>query len=113
MAQAFPLSRFLGRALLVVARVSAVILSMVLLSLPFRGTDWQEFNSNTLLGIFYQPWLSVVLAIGMLAYLAARFRLIPKHQARMTDMLYLAVVVGVLGVLQAIAYLPVLQAPPV
>lgn len=117
MAQAFPITRFIGRALIALARISAVILSVILLILPLRGSEWQALNqgagSNTLLHILFQPWVSIVLATAMLAYLVARFKLIPRPQTRMTDMLYLAIVVGLLGALQAVAYLPILQAPTI
>ncbi|MFC4257407.1 hypothetical protein ACFOZ5_00015 [Marinobacter lacisalsi] len=114
MAQPFPVSRFLGRALIALARISAVFLSLALLAFPLQGDSILEFNQGagaSVLETLMHPWLTIVLGIAMLAYLVARFKVIPKPNARVSDLLYLAIVIGLLAGLQAIAYLAVLQAP--
>lgn len=116
MAQPFPVSRFLGRAMIALARVSAVVLSLALLAFPLQRDSMLEFSQGagaSALETLMHPWLTIVLGIAMLAYLFARFRLIPKPNGRASDLLYLAIVIVLLAGLQAIAYLPVLQAPPI
>lgn len=116
MAQPFPVSRFLGRALIMLARVSAVILSLALLAFPLQRDTVLAFNQGagaSVLETLMHPWLTISLGIAMLAYLVARFKLIPKANAQISDLLYLASVVAILGSFQALAYLPVLQAQPI
>ena len=110
MSQTLPVSRFIGRALMALARISAVILSLVLLSLPLQGDQWPEFHqgsSYVFVDALLQPWVAVVLAATMISYLVVRFKFIPKPRTRMTDLVYLTIVVVLLGGFQAVAYLPV------
>lgn len=122
MVQAFPVTRAFGRGLVWIARMSAIILSLALLAFPFQRQAFVSVRaegasgksaSSALFDLIMQPWLSALLALAMAVFLVARFRLIPDHYYRITDVIYLGIVVALLAGLQALAYLPLLLAPSV
>lgn len=122
MAGAFPVSHFLGRSLLVLCRLSAVFLSVVLLSFPLQRDPVREISSalygegspamgSRLLEQLMSPWLSVVLVGLMIAWCVFRWRVRSSWLARVADVGYLFVVVLLLSALYSLVYLPVLTAP--
>lgn len=67
-------------------------------------------NSRVVDGIF-RPWLTVVLLICMVGYLYFRARMRPSICRRLTDLVYLFVVVLLMLAVQVVVYLPALDAP--
>lgn len=122
MKRSFPITRFFGRALLFLARISAVFLSLALLAIPFNRNGFQEISNglydsgaplmgSNLLDFLMQPWLAAVLGLSMLIYVYARFRLISADRRRISDLSYLATVAILMMGLQVALYLPAIQAP--
>lgn len=122
MTSAFPITGLLGRALLFLAHLSAIFLSLALLAIPFNRNGFQQisnglYNSgaplmgSNLLDFLMQPWLAAVLGLGMLIYVYARFRLISADRRRISDLSYLATVAVLMMGLQVALYLPAIQAP--
>lgn len=122
MVVAFPITRAIGRGLIWLVRISAVIFSLALLAFPFQREAFLSARPNgasgkgvgsVLFDLLMQPWLSALLAVTMVVFLIARIRLIPDRYYRLTDMIYFGMVTALLAALQALAYLPALLAPPV
>lgn len=122
MTHSFPITRFFGRTLLLLGRITAVCLSLSLLTLPFNRNSFQEISNrlygpetplmgSSLLDFLMQPWLAAAFALPMMAYVYARFRLIPAERRKITDLSYLAIAALLMAAFQAALYLPVLQAP--
>lgn len=122
MSSSFPIARWLGRGGLLFARVAAFILSLALLAIPLLrpgvqsvsnslyGPESPLMNSTVVDGIF-RPWLTVVLLICMVGYLYFRARMRPSTRRRLTDLVYLFVVVLLMLAVQVVVYLPALDAP--
>ncbi|WP_133166216.1 hypothetical protein [Marinobacter fuscus] len=121
---AFPLTRLIGRVLLFLSRCAAAVLSFALLTVPFGRGGFQEMSDgiygseaplmgSNLLDFLVQPWISVLFAFFMLAYVYIRFRYMPIARRRLGDLSYLAVVSALMMGFQLAFYLPVVKAPAV
>ncbi|PSF08275.1 hypothetical protein C7H09_08925 [Marinobacter fuscus] len=76
------------------------------------GSEAPLMGSN-LLDFLVQPWISVLFAFFMLAYVYIRFRYMPIARRRLGDLSYLAVVSALMMGFQLAFYLPVVKAPAV
>lgn len=121
MASAFPVTRFFGRASLLTARIIAIGISIALLTVPLTGREFLQFGEEiygpdaplmglNILDFLMQPWLTVVLALGMLTYLYMRFRIIAVERRLVADLSYLLAVTAAMVMLQVAFYHPVLGA---
>lgn len=122
MGRAFPVTRFIGRALLFLSRCAAFVLSFALLALPFSRDGYQEVSDgiygsgaplmdSMLLDFLIRPWVTVLLGLMMLCYVYARFYLIPSTMRSISDLAYLAATYALMMGFQLALYLPVVTAP--
>ncbi len=121
MASAFPITRFFGRVSLLMARLIAIGVSIALLTVPLTGSEFRQFGDEiygpdaplmglNILDFLMQPWLTVVLALGMLTCLYMRFRIIAVERRLVADLSYLLTVTAAMVMLQVAFYHPVLGA---
>lgn len=122
MRKPFPLARLSGRALLFVARASAVFLSAVLLLLPLARPAFQDI-SNALYGaeaplmsshiadIILRQGAVIAATIMMAIYIYYRLRVMPRNMRAVADVAYLVVVTAIILFVLLLLYRPVLQAP--
>ncbi len=119
MTQAFPVTRLVGRALVLLARIASIILSLALLTIPLQSRAMQDVSEEIkrteldsfLLKVVTSSGLSAALALVMLTYLIVRFKMIPNSKKRTCDLLYFLGAVSILAFYQAVMYLPVIRAP--
>ncbi len=121
MASAFPITRFFGRVSLLMARIIAIGVSVALLTIPLTGREFQQLGDQVygpdaplmgsdILDFLVQPWLTAVLALGMLTYLYMRFRIIAVERRLVADLSYLLTVTAAMVMFQVAFYYPVLGA---
>ena len=122
MRKPFPLARLSGRALLFVARASAVLLSAVLLLLPLARPAFQDMSyglygadaplmDSHIAEMILRQGAAIAASVMMAIYIYYRIKVIPGHMRAVADVAYLVVVTAVILFILLLLYRPVLQAP--
>ena len=122
MRKPFPLARLSGRALLFVARASAVLLSAVLLLLPLARPAFQDMSyglygpdaplmSSHFADMMLRQSAAIAASIMMAVYIYYRLKVLPRNFRAIADVSYLVVVTAATLSLLLLLYRPVLQAP--